>query len=139
MPAPVPLPVRTRLSGPLTITTVGDARSRRIVLDGELDLSSVESLERELRAAEDSAEIEVVVDLRGLEFMDSSGLGTILATSLRCASGSGPRLRLLRGPDAVHRLFELTGVADVLPFESSPPFEVECDNRAGLGPRVMIL
>jgi anti-anti-sigma factor len=61
----------------------------------------------------------VVVDLRGLEFMDSTGLHLLLQAQQQ-AQDSGRRLVLVRGPDAVQRLFDLTGVAEALTIVDSP-------------------
>jgi hypothetical protein len=52
-----------------------------------------------------------------LEFIDSSGMGVIVRLD-REAHGRGVQLRLRRGPRPVHRVFEKSGLADVLPFDS---------------------
>lgn len=83
-------------------------------LEGELDLSNTATLDQEIRLAEASAET-VTLDLRGLEFIDSSGLRTILLAQQR-ARLSG-RLRLRRGPRRVQSVFRLTGTEESLPFE----------------------
>jgi anti-anti-sigma regulatory factor len=48
--------------------------------------------------------------LSGLDFMDLSGLRIVLAATAWFSWRRGPVFRLLRGPDRVHRVFELTGV-----------------------------
>ena len=54
-----------------------------ISVSGELDLASSPTLEEELeRVAESGAEV-VVVDLRGLEFMDSTGLSVLVRAHQR--------------------------------------------------------
>ena len=58
---------------------------------------------------------QLVVDLGEVTFVDSTGMGLVLEDHERARS-EGFRLRLLRGPDDVQRVFELAGVADVLPF-----------------------
>jgi anti-sigma B factor antagonist len=88
-----------------------------IRLRGELDLCGAPRL----AAAIDDAPIRyseggVVVDLGGLEFIDSAGLRVLLAANV-ASERDGVRLRLRRGPRPVHRLFELTGADSVLPFE----------------------
>jgi anti-anti-sigma factor len=57
----------------------------------------------------------IVLDLSGLEFIDSCGLRMILAACER-SSADRDRLRLLRGPPQVQRIFEITATADRLPF-----------------------
>jgi anti-anti-sigma factor len=47
----------------------------------------------------------VTVDLRGLTFLDSSGLACLIGLKNECSGG----LRLIEGPRPVHKLFEVTG------------------------------
>jgi anti-sigma B factor antagonist len=81
---------------------------------GELDMGSVPILEEELRRARDAGR-RLVVDLRELEFMDSTGL-TLLTRWSRGADQDGYALALIRGEDRVHRLFEITGMARYFTF-----------------------
>ena len=90
--------------------------SRRIRLLGELDLSVIESVDREMRRAEASDAPRIVLDLGELEFMDASGVRLLLQLSVRSAS-NGNRLRIMgsRAPQ-VRRVLELTGADDALPL-----------------------
>ena len=78
-----------------------------IAIFGELDLATAPQLTTEFErvGALDALEL-VVVDLRRLEFLDSSGLETILKldASLRA---KGVPLAIVRGPRAVERLFSV--------------------------------
>jgi anti-anti-sigma factor len=78
-------------------------------LAGELDRSTVPLLEERLREALDGGGRQLVVDLRGLDFMDSTGL-TLLVRWGRGAEQDGYELALVPGEPRVHRLFELTGL-----------------------------
>ena len=84
-----------------------------IELSGELDLDGAPQLEEELRSAESGDATAIVVDLSGLEFIDSTGIRLLVLAAERLPEG---RLSLLRGPAQVHRVFELTDLADRLPF-----------------------
>lgn len=75
---------------------------------GQLDLASVIPLREALRQQVGCAVI--VLDLRELSFMDSAGLHLILEEHRR-AERVGVELRLVRAPERVQRLFELTGVS----------------------------
>jgi anti-sigma B factor antagonist len=79
-----------------------------IVARGEIDLASAPSVES---AIEGFAGQEVVLDLRGVEFMDSAGLKVLLTQRSRLED-SGGALRLVLGQGAVMRLLELTSVSD---------------------------
>ena len=85
----------------------------RITLEGELDLATVSALEAALREPVDPH--RRVLDLRGLTFMDSTGLQTILRAN-RAARRAGWSLQIVAGPPAVQRVFEICGVADGLRF-----------------------
>ncbi|MDX6681190.1 MAG: anti-sigma factor antagonist [Solirubrobacteraceae bacterium] len=87
----------------------------RIVLEGELDLATVAAVQAALREPLDPGIERRVLDLRGLTFMDSTGLRTILSAN-RAARREGWSLQIVAGPPAVQRIFEICGVADVLRF-----------------------
>ena len=90
-----------------------------IGVSGELDLASSPALEQELeRGAASQAEV-VIVDLRNLEFMDSTGLSVLVRAHQR-ATENGQRFGVVRGPQQVQRLLSLTGVADRLNLADSP-------------------
>jgi anti-sigma B factor antagonist len=90
-----------------------------IGVTGELDLASSPALEQELeRGAAAQAEV-VIVDLRKLEFMDSTGLSVLVRAHQR-ATENGQRFCVVKGPQQVQRLLSLTGVADRLNLGDSP-------------------
>jgi anti-sigma B factor antagonist len=90
-----------------------------ISVSGELDLASSPALEEELeRVAQSDAQL-VVVDLRNLEFMDSTGLSVLVRAHQR-AEENGRRLGLVNGSQQVQRLLTLTGVADRLMLTDVP-------------------
>ena len=80
----------------------------RVALSGELDLSNVLSVEEQLRRVEDHRET-LLLDLRELRFIDSTGLRLILSAHQR-ARKHGRRLRIVPGSGAVKRLFRLSGL-----------------------------
>ncbi|HTU87438.1 MAG TPA: STAS domain-containing protein [Solirubrobacteraceae bacterium] len=97
-----------------------------LALSGELDLVSSPILEEAFeRAYESDAEL-IVVDLRRLEFMDSTGLHRLVAAQQRAVQ-SGRRFGLVKGTEQVQRLFDLTGMADLLPLVDSPDELLEVD------------
>ena len=102
-------------------TTLSSAGDALISLSGELDLSGAPALDEEigrLAAREDVR--RVVLDLRSLAFLDSSGL-RVVALAARRLSAGGRTLTLVRGPETVQRVFEITRMADQLDFVDSPP------------------
>lgn len=82
-----------------------------VALKGELDLSTVGKVQDELRRAEKAPLL--VLDLSRLTFLDSTGLRALVSAHQR-AEQEGRRLVILRGPEAVQRVFTITGLDDRL-------------------------
>jgi len=85
----------------------------RVALVGELDLSTVAKVQEELRRVEASAPATMVVDLSKLTFLDSTGLRCIVTADER-ARAEGRRIVIVRGPDAVQRVFTITRLEERL-------------------------
>jgi anti-sigma B factor antagonist len=90
-----------------------------IGVSGELDLASSPGLEQQLDHHMTAGVGLVIVDLRQLEFMDSTGLSVLVRAHQR-AVDAGQRFAIVRGPQQVQRLLTLTGVADRLTLVDSP-------------------
>lgn len=90
-----------------------------IVVRGELDLATSPELEDRLRNLCDSGNAQVVIDLRELEFMDSTGLSIIVKAHQRLTE-TGRRLSIVRGSQQVQRLLDLTGVSERLQLFDTP-------------------
>jgi anti-sigma B factor antagonist len=84
-----------------------------MALMGELDLSSVAKVQEELRRIEANAPATLVVDLSKLTFLDSTGLRCIVTADER-AREQGRRIVIVRGPDAVQRVFAITRLEERL-------------------------
>jgi anti-sigma B factor antagonist len=86
---------------------------------GELDLASSPALEQELERAMAGDPGLVILDLRELEFMDSTGLSVLIRANNR-AQAHGHRLGIVNGSRQVRRLLNLTGVAERLTIVERP-------------------
>lgn len=84
-----------------------------VALRGELDLSSVNKVQEELRRVEADAPAVVVLDLSKLTFLDSTGLRCLVTADQR-ARDDGRRVVLVRGPDPVQRVFSITRLEERL-------------------------
>ena len=93
---------------------------------GELDIASTPHLESKLLDLQPQARL-VVVDLREVEFVDSSGVHALVDATSHARS-AGRRVVLLRNPATLDRLFTLTesfedvDIGDLHPAE--PPVQV---------------
>jgi anti-anti-sigma factor len=94
-----------------------DGRDSVITLYGELDLASSPTLEAELEQLEGSE--RVVIDLRELEFIDSTGL-SVLVKAHQQAQEQGTEFGLVKGGGQVQRLLRLTGLAERLTIADAP-------------------
>jgi anti-sigma B factor antagonist len=90
----------------------------RVVPVGELDLATVPLLRDELERLLVDGFKSVVIDLRRLDFMDSSGLRLLLEANGH-ARNDGWELALIQGPEAVRRVFEITRTVGLLPFTTA--------------------
>jgi anti-sigma B factor antagonist len=93
---------------PFSVVAVPERGEVVVVLTGELDLASADLLEREVRRCRVAGGDCVVVDLRHVAFIDSTGLRLLI--SLRnTAQRERHRLIVVPGPHRVQRIFDLTG------------------------------
>jgi anti-sigma B factor antagonist len=99
----------------VVVTATGDQQKRTLRLAGALDLVSIETLENALSQLRHEKPAAIVLDLRDLTFIDSSGLWTITSARAWCAR-EGIHLLLIPAPERVQRVFEVTGLSDILPF-----------------------
>ena len=90
-----------------------------IAVSGELDLASSPTLEESLERVFASGTPLVILDLRELEFMDSTGL-SVLIRAHQTAENAERRLLLVKGPPQVQRLLTLTGVGERLALVDAP-------------------
>jgi anti-sigma B factor antagonist len=107
----------------ITITEAGDAVT--VVLVGELDLSNWTRFESDLERIEADEPSTIVIDLRGVEFIDSTGLRALLAADERAQEG-GHRLVIVRGNSMVQRVLRFTGVDRQLEIVADPAALEQC-------------
>ena len=87
-------------------------------LGGELDLGAIAALETAV--AELAPDARVEVDLRELEFMDSSGVAALIQLDLRQRAGGGS-VRCVVPPDGpVRKLVDLTQLGEMLEVVEAP-------------------
>lgn len=87
----------------------------RVIPVGDLDLATTDNLRDEIERLHGAGFNRLVLDLRQLRFMDSTGLRLILEVDAG-SRDDGWDFSLVRGPDAVQRLFELTNLTGRLDF-----------------------
>jgi anti-anti-sigma factor len=100
----------------LTAGTSGGVRVVGVV--GELDIATSPDLRDLLADSEGTEDSPVVIDLTECEFIDSTGLATLLHGAGRERAGAG-RVALVSSPGEVRKLLELTAIDRTIPvFET---------------------
>ena len=86
-----------------------------VVAQGEIDLSTARQLAKEFDELLDAGFARVMLDLRAVDFIDSTGLRAILDMSAKSLR-NGIDFALIDGSDQTRRLFEVTGATAELRF-----------------------
>lgn len=98
--------------------TIIDSEAR-VQLSGEFAMEASFVIEPALERLVSLPPVDrVVLDLSAVSFIDSVGMSVVIRFAHDLQVRAIP-LRIIPAPPAVHRVFELTGVAGALPFERS--------------------
>lgn len=87
---------------------------RRIILRGRMDIAGAEQIDLKLTSLVSTRQTFVVIDLAGVDFMSSMGLGTLVRNAKAVAARNG-RMVLLNPAPNVARMLEATRVVEVIP------------------------
>jgi anti-anti-sigma factor len=110
---------RLNRSSPFGVTIEQRGSGVYVTLDGELDISTAQRLEDDLRRVEAERPELIVLDLQQLSFMDSTGLRLLIMADAR-AREEGRRLAIVRGNEMVHRVMRLTRLDERLDILEDP-------------------
>jgi len=94
-------------SSPFSVTIEQRDGAVHLALSGELDISTAQQLEDDLMRIEAERPELIVLDLRDLAFMDSTGLRLLIMADSR-AREEGRRLAIGRGNEMIQRVLRLT-------------------------------
>lgn len=90
-----------------------DVGTRTVVrVDGEIDVVSADRLRERVSLLVSDGRTDLVVDLSGVGFMDSTGLGVLVGTLKRVRTAGG-RLVLVVGSERLLKVFRITGLQQV--------------------------
>jgi len=103
----------------LDISTQRKGSSCTVTLKGEVDVYTSPRLKQTIVEAIDAGCVNIVVDLEGVRFIDSSGLG-VLVSGLRRVKEHDGTLRLVCTHDGILKIFRITGLDKVFPLFPSP-------------------
>ena len=101
----------------LDVEITGQGQRRVLFLRGQMDLDSASQLDRALEAVCADGVREVVLNLQGLDFIDTTGLGTVLAGRTFCTQHGCRYFIDTPVPPSLKRLLAVAGVHHHLPFK----------------------
>lgn len=88
-----------------------------VMLRGEVDIYTAPKLKQSLIPLTEQSKNTVCIDLKDVTYLDSTGLG-IFIQALKSATKNNSHLKLIRVKGRVLRLFEVTGLEDIMTIES---------------------
>ena len=100
----------------VTSRRVGDRTVLNVV--GEIDVYTAPELREELAVLQEAGPVHLVVDLTGVPFMDSTGLG-VLVGALKRARTTGRDLRLVIDQEKVLKVFRITALTQVFQIHAT--------------------
>ena len=102
-----------------TRTENGPAGDRTVVVvGGEIDVYTAPKLREQLIDLVSSGQYHLVVDMEGVEFLDSTGLGVLVGGLKRVRAHEGS-LRLVCTQERILKIFRITGLTKVFPIHTS--------------------
>jgi anti-sigma B factor antagonist len=102
----------------LTVNVRQDGARTIVEVEGELDLHTAPTLKSKLTELIDSGHIDLVVDLDGLEFFDSTGLGVLVAAHRKVQELNGS-FRLACTQPRVLRVLSITKTTELFSIYAS--------------------
>ena len=102
----------------LTLDTRRDGDHAVIAVGGEIDVYTAPQLRDAITDLVSEGIFHVVVDMGGVEFLDSTGLG-VLVGGLKRVRAHGGSMRLVCTSERLLKIFRITGLAKVFPIHDS--------------------
>ena len=95
---------------PIRIHVDGGGLEPVVHIAGEIDVATAPLVRAQLTELLDGGARRIVLDLRAVHFVDSSGLGVLVGALRRLQEERDGRMRVEGAQDAVRRVFEITGL-----------------------------
>lgn len=108
----------------LGIETQARGNDLVLLVSGDIDIHTAPQLRDRLAELQDAGSTRVVVDLAGVNFLDSSALGALVAAH-RDLTADGGTLRLAAARPHVLKIFQITRLTEVIPLYDS--VEAACE------------
>jgi anti-sigma B factor antagonist len=102
----------------LTVSSRQEGDHTVISVNGEIDVYTAPSLRERLNELVASGHYDLIVDMGGVEFLDSTGLGVLVGGLKRVRSHDGT-LRLVCAQEKILKVFRITGLTKVFPIHAT--------------------
>ncbi len=102
----------------LTLSTREAGGKSVVAVAGDIDVYTAPQLDEALTALNDAGKNTIVVDLSGVEFLDSTGLG-VLVKALKRTREQGGSLAVVAVQDRITKVFRITGLDAAISLHSS--------------------
>ena len=107
----------------LQINTMVERNRRIVQLEGEVDVYTASILKEALTPLTKQNNVEIIIDLSHVHYIDSTGLGIFIGT-LKAANKAQSTLRINGANERISRLFSITGLDEVIEIEADKREEV---------------
>ncbi|PAZ16586.1 anti-sigma B factor antagonist [Streptomyces sp. SA15] len=95
-------------------------------ITGEIDVYTAAKLREQMIDLVDKGVVHIIADMRGVEFLDSTGLGALVGGLKRLLQREGS-LKLVINADRIIKIFRITGLTKVFPIYTSVPEAILAD------------
>jgi anti-sigma B factor antagonist len=102
----------------LSLTTRAEGDRTVVKVDGEIDVYTAPKLREQLVDLVNAGKYHLVVDMEGVEFLDSTGLGVLVGGLKRVRAHDGS-LRLVCTQERILKIFRITGLTKVFPIHET--------------------
>ncbi|MFA9556654.1 STAS domain-containing protein [Evansella sp. AB-rgal1] len=107
----------------LQVDVQGNGKKSVVKLSGEVDVYTASVLKEKLNPIAQEAEQLIIIDLSDVHYIDSTGLGIFIG-ALKTADKSNSSLKIIGANSRVKRLFEITGLNEVIDINEDQREEV---------------
>jgi anti-sigma B factor antagonist len=111
----------------LSLSTRAERGRTVVEVTGEIDVYTAPKLREQLAELVDSGRHDIVVDMQGVEFLDSTGLGVLVGGLKRVKQHDGS-MNLVCTQERILKIFRITGLTKVFPIYDSVAAAVASDS-----------
>jgi anti-sigma B factor antagonist len=114
------------MTEPITLQVTKVAGHAVVAVSGEIDISSVPDMRAAIDAVLTDGTRQLIVDLDGVRFMDSTGLNLLIGVVKQLGPGT---LGVVANRSSIRRIFSISGIDQVIPLYESVAAAVEAASK----------